>query len=1050
MRRVIAIANVIWMLAFGAAGTLSAQTVAEVRGTVTDNNGEPLVGVSVIEEGTMNGVVTDVDGTYLIKVPDTAVLLYDYMGFRQVKESVSGRGVIDVRMEEDSKFIDEAVVVGYGTMKRSDLTGSVSSVSAEDIENFKTGNVLEALGGQIAGVNITSADGTPGSGYNVLIRGVGTVNGDSSPLYIVDGFEVDNIDYIANQDIQSIEILKDASAAAIYGARAANGVVLVTTKSGRTAKATVSYSGSASFRELSKRLDVLGPYEFVKLQGERNPSNIPNYYMQGTDADGVPYRYQSLDDYIGLEGINWQDEAFRNTWSQNHDVSLSGGTDMTKYFVSFSHYDEDGIFLNSGYVKNSARVKLNQKIWKWLDLDLNMSYTNQNKYGLGTGGWVLRNIIAYRPTGGLNVTDEELLTSSADPGVDNSYNNHYNPLVTTRTSDIQNKTNTWVANASLTFKIIEGLTFKTSGSYNQSFSRNDYFYYEGSEYAARSGGPYGQSTMTLNNRWSVNNVLTYDRTFARKHRLTAMAGQEYQMSGSEYLRGQAKEFSEDILGVDKLSAGEPSLVETSRTDKKRLSFFARVFYSYDDRYMLTATLRADGSSVFAPGNRWGIFPSFAAAWTLSNESWLKDVPWIDNLKLRVGYGTVGNDRISNYLTSDIYAVGKFGWGTSSVTALTPNQLANPDLTWEGATTVNLGVDFSVFDGRLNLTVDAFQKDTKDLLLQQNLAYVSGWESQWQNIGKIRNRGLEISISSININRKNFSWSTDLNISFIKNTLVSLLDGTDYMLARTGFDSNNTNYDYIAIVGQPLGNMYGYVFDGVYQYSDFVISPDLSLTLKDGVVDNRSHIANADNLVPGFVKYKDMPTVDTDGDGVPDAGDGVITPDDRTVIGNGYPDWYGGITNTFHIYGFDLSFLLQFSYGNDVYNTTRFMTTKTTDNGLNMQAEVLDRWTPYHASNSVPSVTGMEMHDIYSRFIEDGSFLRLKNLTVGYSFPDRWINKTKISKLRLYLTGSNLFCLTKYSGYDPEVNGKSSPLMPGLDYCAYPKSRVYTIGLELTF
>ena len=1024
------------------------QTVTEVRGTVTDHGGEPLAGVTVIEEGTMNGVVTDVDGKYVIRVPSAAVLVYDYMGFRQVKESVSGRGVIDVSLEEDSKFIDEAVVVGYGTMRRGDLTGSVSSVSAENIENFRTGSVLEALGGQIAGVNITSNGGTPGSGFNVIVRGVGTVNGDSSPLYIVDGFEVDNIDYIANQDIQSIEVLKDASASAIYGARAANGVVLVTTKSGRESRATVSYSGSATYRVLSKRLDVLGPYDFVKLQVERNADNAPLYYNTGVDNNGVPYKYQSADDYIGMEGINWQDEAFRNTWSQNHDVSISGGSRTTKYFISFSHHDEDGIFLNSGYAKNAARVKLNQQIFEWLDLDLNINYTNQDKYGLGTGGWVLRNILAYRPTGGLNVTDEELLNSSADPGVDNSYNNHYNPLAATRTADIDRKTNTWIANASLTFKIMKGLTFKTSGSYNQSFVRDDYFYYEGSEYAARSGGPYGQSTMTLNNRWSVNNVLTYETSFNSRHRLTAMVGQEYQMSGSEYLRGQAKEFSEDILGVDKLSAGEPSLVETSRTDKKRLSFFARAFYSYDNRYMVTATVRADGSSVFARQNRWGFFPSFAAAWTLSNESWLQDVSWLDNLKLRAGYGTVGNDRITSYLTSEIYTVGKYGWGTTSTTALVPNQLANPELKWEGATTVNLGLDFSVFDGRLSLTVDAFQKDTKDLLLAQNLAYVTGWESQWQNIGKIRNRGLEISVRSINFDRKNFSWTTDLNISFIKNTLVSLQDGTAYMLARTGFDSNNTNYDYIAMVGQPLGNMYGYVFDGVYQNSDFVISPDMSIVLKDGVVDNSSHIG--ESPYPGYVKYKDLPTIDSDGDGVPDKGDGVISPDDRTVIGNGYPDWYGGITNTFHIYGFDLSFLFQFSYGNDIYNATRFVTTKTTDNGLNMQAEVLDRWTPYHASNAVPSVKGMTMHDIYSRFIEDGSYLRLKNLTVGYSFPEKWIGKARISRLRLYLTGSNLFCLTKYSGFDPEVNCKSSPLMPGFDYGAYPKNTSYTIGLEITF
>ena len=1030
--------------------TLSAQSKITVKGKVVDINGEPLIGVAVIEQNTSNGVMTDADGAYVITASKSGSLLFDYMGFKQEVRPVGGKTLINVTLEEDKTLLDEAVVVGYGTMRRSDLTGSVSSVSAKSIENFKTANVLDALGGQVAGVSITTTDGTPGSGYNIIVRGVSTVNGDSSPLYIVDGFEVDGIDHIANQDIASIEILKDASAAAIYGARAANGVVLVTTKSGRESRATVSYSGSASYRTLSKRLDVLDPYDFVSLQVERNIENAQNYYRNGSDYDGVPYRFQTAKDYIGLEGINWQDEAFQNTWSQNHDISLSGGTKTTKYAVSFSHFDEDGIFINSGYAKNAARVKLNQKVRDWLDLDINLSYTNQKKYGLGTGGYVLRNILVYRPTGGLRVTDDVLLNSSSDPGVDNSYNNHYNPLVATKTADLSTLTNTWGANGSLTFKITKDLRFKSSGSYTQAFVRDDYFYYSGSEQAARSGGAYGQSTMTLRNNWSVNNVLTYNGKFVKKHKVTVMAGQEFQMSGSEYLRGQAKQFAIEDLGVDKLNAGDlASLVETSRSDKKRLSFFARGFYNYDDRYMATVTFRADASSVFARGNRWGFFPSFAGAWTVSNEPWLKSASsWLENLKLRVGYGTVGNDRISSYMTSDIYTVVKVGQGMSQTGALLLNQLSNPNLKWEGSTTINLGVDFSVLNGRIGLTVDAFQKDTKDLLMQQNLSYISGWESQWQNVGKIRNKGLEISLKTININKKNFSWSTDFNISFIDNELVSLLDGTDYMQVRTNFDSNNTNNDYIAIVGQPLGNMYGFEFDGVYQVSDFIVTPDGNMSLKEGVVDNKAHTGVAPE--PGFVKYKDQLTVDTDGDGIPDKGDGKITSADRTIIGNGYADWYGGMTNTFHFYGFDLSIVTQFSYGNDVYNVTRFRTTKTTENGLNMLAEVKDRWTLHHASNSVPAVRGMTMHDIYSRFIEDGSYLRLKNVTLGYSFPSKWMSKIKVSKLRLYASANNLYCFTKYSGYDPEVNGKSSPLMPGLDNCAYPKNTAYTMGLEITF
>lgn len=1021
---------------------MSVQVMAQkgnvtVSGTVTDESGEPLIGVAVVEQGTVNGVLTDENGKYTISVAKAATLLFDYMGFAQVVQPVAGKTVVDAKLVEDTTFLDEAVVVGYGTMKRSDLTGSVSSVSSKSLENFKTGNVLDALGGQVAGVNITTADGTPGSGFNIIVRGVSTVNGDSSPLYIVDGFEVENIDHIANQDIASIEILKDASAAAIYGARAANGVVLVTTKSGREARATVSYSGSASYRTLSKRLEVLEPYDFVRLQIERNSSNEVMYVRHGNDYNGNPYRFQSIDDYKAVDGINWQDEAFQNTWSQNHDVSLSGGTKTTKYTVSFSHFDEDGIFINSGYIKNAARVKINQKVRDWLTLDFNMSYTNQNKYGLGTGGSVLRNILVYRPTGGINVTDEELLYSSSDPGVDNSYNNHYNPLVATRKADLDTKTNTWVANGSLTFQLYKGLTLKSSGSYTQVFVRDNYFYYDGSEQAARSGGPYGQSTITLRNNWSVNNVLTYNTTIDKKHKITAMAGQEYLFSGSEFLRGQAKEFALEDLGVDKLNAGDvASLVETSRQDKRRLSFFARGFYSYMDRYMFTATFRADASSVFARGNRWGFFPSFAGAWTASNEPWLKDVSWLDNLKLRVGYGTVGNDRISSYMTSDIYGVVKLGLGQSQTAALTLNSLSNPDLRWEGSTTLNFGLDFSVFKGRVGLTVDAFQKDTKDLLLQQNLSYISGWESQWQNIGKIRNKGLEISLKTINVDKKNFSWSTDFNISFIDNELVSLLDGTDYMQVRSNFNSNNTNNDYIAVVGEPLGNMYGFVFDGVYQYSDFVVTPDGDMSLKKGVPDPTSHLGQ--KPYPGFVKYKDI------------NGDGKINTADRTIIGNGYADWYGGMTNTFHFLGFDFSFLLQFSYGNDVYNITRYLTTKTTENSLNMLSEVLDRWSPYHASSKVPEVRGMTMHDIYSRFIEDGSFIRLKNVTLGYSLPSKLLSRIKVSKLRLYMSANNLYCLTRYSGYDPEVSVKSSPLMPGLDYGAYPKNTAYTMGLEITF
>lgn len=1049
MRQVKMLFSVIAAMMLMSVQSLMAQNNVKITGQVTDAEGQPLEGVAVMDSEKKTGTLTDAQGKYTFSVKEKSVLIFDYMGYTPVEIRLGGgRTVVNVSLEEDRTFLEEAVVVGYGTVRRSDLTGSVSSVSAKSLENFKTANVLDALGGQVAGVNITTTDGAPGSSFNIIVRGVSTINGESSPLYVVDGFEVEDISHISNNDIQFIEVLKDASAAAIYGARGANGVVLITTKSGSNARPVVSYNGAATYRSLANKLEVLKPYDFVKLQVDRDSKNSISYYMTGSDNNGNPYRYQTLDDYRGLDGIDWQDVAFHNTWSQSHDVSLTGGNAKSQYAVSFSHYDEDGIFKNSGFAKNSARIKFNQVITERLKFNVNISYSNQHKYGLGTGGYVLRNIIAYRPTGGLSVSDWELLNRAEDPGLDNSYNTSFNPLLATTTADINNVRNTWTANGALTWDIIKGLSFKTSGNFNQWTVRDSYFYHEGSQQSARSGGPYGGSSLSQSTIWAVNNVLTYQNKFG-KHRVSAMLGQEFQRNMSESVSAQAKEFTLGDLGVDKLSAGNvPSLAETSRTEKSRLSFFTRLFYNYADRYMVTATFRADGSSVFAKHNRWGFFPSFAAAWTLSNESWLKSEKWLTNLKLRAGYGTVGNDRIGSNTTLEIYAIQKVGIGSSQTAALVPAQLSNPDLRWEGSTTVNVGVDFSVLKNRIGLTVDAFIKDTKDLLMKRDLSFISGWASQWQNVGKIRNKGLEISLKTINVNKRNFSWSTNFNISFIDNKLVSLLDGTDHMFAHTNFDSSYTNNDYIAKVGESLGAMYGYIYDGNYQYSDFYDTVSGTRKLVEGVVDCTEHIGTA--VEPGMVKYKDLPTIDTDGDGIPDKGDGKITAADRTIIGNGYADFFGGITNTFHAYGFDFSFMFQYSYGNDVYNVTRLFGTRTSSTGTNMLTEVLDRWTPYHASNTVPAVEKKLNLDIYSRYIEDGSYLRLKNVTLGYTFPSKWMRKAKISKLRLYATATNLFCLTKYSGYDPEVNWKNSALMPGVDYGSYPKNRALTMGLEISF
>lgn len=1016
-----------------------------VNGVVLDETDTPLIGATIQVKNTQKGVITDFDGKFSIKANSNATLVVSYIGYQNQEIKLKGQKNLNLKLIPDNAMLDEVVVVGYGSMKKSDLTGSVSSVAAKSIEGFKTGSVVEALGGQIAGVQITQSDGTPGSGFDIKIRGIGTVNGDSSPLFIVDGFEVSDIDYLANSDIESIEVLKDASAAAIYGARAANGVVLVTTKSGKEGKPVISYNGSASYRDIAKKLDLLSPYEFVGLQMEINPTKYAtSYYQEGNDKEGNPYTFQTIDDYLNEPGVDWQNEAFKPTWSQNHDFSISGGTKETKYAASFSHFDENGIFTNSGYKKNAGKLRINQKINKSITFDATMNYANTVKDGIGTSGTggtlnVLSNLLRARPTGGNSISNEELLNSVFDP-LEISENQTYsqiNPIKQAEAVNNRRQAELWGVNASLTIQLIKNLTFKTAATYNTTNTRNDIFYGENSSQAYRSGGTYGSTQMQKDLRWSNSNTLTYRKKINKKNSFDVMLGHEFSFRSSELLYGQAKDFPFDDLGNDNLGLGAtPSRVSTSRSDKRLLSFFARGNYNFDNRYLFTATIRADGSTVFSTKNKWGYFPSFSAAWRISEEKFMKNITPISNMKLRFGWGTVGNDRITNYLSMDLYTESKYGVGNKQVTTLSPKQLANSNLKWEGSTTANLGVDLGFFENRLNLTADFFIKNTKDLLLAQNLAHVTGFDSQWQNIGKIQNKGIELNITSSNIQTRGFLWQTSLNISFIENTLKSLQDGTVAMYSATRFNSNFTGYDYVARVGSALGQIYGYAFDGVYQTSDFNMTPDGKMILKPGIPDMSEHAGRT--VEPGMVKYKDID------------GDGVITTADRTVIGNGLPKWYGGITNTFNYKNIDLSFMFQFNYGNDVYNATRMFNTQSQDERSNQLAEVADRWTTTHASNRVPSAKGYVKYELYSRFIEDGSFLRLKNITLGYTFPNKWTRKAYISRLRVYGTAQNLFCLTKYSGYDPEVNMKSSPLMPGFDWGAYPKSKVFTFGVEVQF
>lgn len=1018
-----------------------------VKGTVVDETDLPMIGATVMIKGAAGGTITDFDGNFTISAKKGQVIAISYIGYKTQEVKYTNQQKIAVKMVPDSKALDEVVVVGYGSMKRSDLTGSVSSIAAKDVKEFQSSSVLGALGGQIAGVQITQSDGGPGSGFNINIRGVGTMTGDASPLFIVDGFEVDNIDNIANADIESMEFLKDASSSAIYGARAANGVVMITTKSGKAGKPSITYNGSATYRKITKKLDLLTPYEFAKLQEDIDPKYADTYWTEGNDENGLPYRFQSLNDYIGVGGVDWQDATFNPTWSQDHNLSITGGDEATTYSLLFTRYNENGIFNNSGFDRTTAKFRVKQKIMKDITLDATINYAQTNKKGVGTtadsGRFnMLAQILSARPTGGLRLTDEELLSSAIDPVMleDGSSLAQVNPVIQTESVTNKKRAEMWSGNASLTWQIMKGLTFKTAATYNTTNSRVDRFFKDGSKEAFRNGQkPYGETQMIRDVRWTNSNNLTWKQKINKKNSYDIMLGHEISYRSSEFLLGQAMDFPFDHLGNNNLGLGAtPSKVNSDFNDKKLLSFFARGNYNYDNRYLLTATVRADGSTVFSKKHKWGFFPSFSAAWRVSEEAFMKDVEAVSNLKVRFGWGIVGNDRISNYLSLDLYENKKYGIGNSLTTVLTPKQIKNQNLKWEGSSSVNLGLDLGLFANRLSLSADFFIKDTKDLLLAQELAHVTGFDKQYQNVGKIRNKGMEFSISSTNIQTKSFTWNTNFNISIIRNELRALESGANYKTTRSGFDSNFTQDDYIAIVGSSLGAIYGYEFDGIYQSSDFYITPDHKYILKEGITNNTRY-TDAGGLRPGVVKYKDQ------------NGDGIITTADRTVIGNAIPKWYGGITNTFAWKGIDFSFMFQFNYGNDIYNATRLYATQSRNGRRNMLAEVADRWTETNASNLVPSTKGYVTNDVYSRFVEDGSFLRLKNVTLGYTLPKKWTQKAYIKRMRVYATGQNLFCISGYSGYDPEVStAGNNPMTPGLDWGAYPKSRVFTFGIDLQF
>lgn len=1042
----------------------------KVTGKVVDGDGLEVIGASVVVKGAAGvGTITDLNGTYSLTVNDASkdVLVFSYVGMASQEIKVNGRSQINVTLKSDAVLLDEVVAIGYATVKRKDLTGSVASVNSKELSKIPTSDVTQALAGRMAGVQVMQSEGAPGASISIRVRGGISITQSNEPLYIIDGFpSEDGMSTLDPAEIESIDILKDASATAIYGARGANGVVVITTKSGAQGggKATVTFDSYVGFKKIAKKLDVLSPYEFVKLDYERKVYDQTDS-QESWDAavksfETIYGKYSDIEaNYANREGIDWQDQTLgRTALTQNYRIGVSGGTDKLNYSMAYSYYDEEGAMVFSGSKKHNISFNLNSKVNDRLTVTARMSFDHMRVEGMGTseGGDrfnKMQHILQYRPTIGINGSDSDLLGDEDPLFVDDAGNVMQNPLLSAAEETKDKEYRTFQANGGFTFKIIKGLSFRNTTGMRYQIRRNDIFYGDKSVTGKRSSIN-GSIENIENGSFQTSNVLTYNWS-NESNDLTVMAGQEFVSKWTRNFKASASNFPNDEIGLGDLSLGLAGTPESYQNyDDKLLSFFTRVNYNYKEKYLFTASLRADGSSKFGKNNKWGYFPAFSAAWRMGEEEFIKNLNVFSDLKLRIGYGLAGNNRINSYQSLAIMGSVTYPNGDSTQSGYASNQVPNPELKWEANKTFNFGLDFGFFNQRLTISPEFYINRSSNLLLSAKLPDSSGYSSMVINAGETENKGIDLTINTVNIETKDFSWNTAITFSHNKN-LVKKLTGEEVQLWEASFGySQNTH---IIGVNQPLGQMYGYVTDGLYQVEDFDYdAATKTYTLKDGI----PYMGDKQNVQPGNWKFKNL-------DG---SADNKITESDKTVIGNAYPIFYGGINNNFTYKNFDLSIFFTYSYGNDVFNATKLTNTKSALDNKNVLdvANSANRWVlvndkgemitdpqelaAVNKGKTVASIIDNEVGDTYihSWAVEDGSFLKLSNVTLGYTFPKAWLKKLGVSKLRLYATGSNLFTWTKYSGFDPEVSTMGNGLTPGVDFGAYPKSRSFVFGINLAF
>lgn len=1053
-------------------GSLSAQTI---KGNVKDSNGEPVIGATVLEKGTKNNAtVTDIDGNFSIKLTGNNPLQISYIGMKTKTVETAGKSTINVKLEDETTNLEDLVVIGYGSVRRKDLTGSVATVNSEALAAVPVASVTEALTGKMAGVQITTTEGSPDADVKIRVRGGGSITQSNDPLLIVDGFPVESISDIPATDIEDITVLKDASSTAIYGSRGANGVILVTTKSGKSGKVNVSYNAYYSWKKVAKKMDVLSPYDYAKWQYElallKNENDLSSY----TDYFG---NYEDMDLYRNVEANDWQDIVYGRTGNTfNHNVNITGGTETVKYAFSYAHMNDKAIQIGSNYKRDNFSLKLNTKPTKNTTLDFQARYSDTDIRGGGandaTGVYDsdkrLKYAVIYTPIPLANLDESA--------GTDDDFGNLYNPVESQYDNDRKKERKTLNFAGAFGWEVFKNFKIRTEfgyddyNQYDQRFWGTTTYYVKNVPASGNQNKPAIRLTDTNRHRFRNSNTISYDFSKLIKntdHSLNFMVGHEYIITKERENMNEVHGFPEDYTAEQawKLSSqGTPYTIDDNYSaDDKLLSFFGRVNYNFKDRYLLTATFRADASSKFSEENRWGYFPSAAVAWRISSEPFMKSTQnWLDDLKLRLSYGTAGNNNIPTGQLSQMYESKATSWINGFTQYWAPSKImANPDLKWETTITRNIGLDFTLFKGKLSGSIEAYLNTTKDLLIQFPVAG-TGYDTQYRNMGETENRGVEFSFTWHAIDKKN--WGIDLygNLGVNKSEIKSLGSMQDFG-KNTAWASTEIGQDYWIAVGGQVGEIRGYQLAGRYEVSDFEGYDATTKTwkLKEGVPDASPIIGT---VRPGSIKLVDQPTEEG---GV---GNGVIGDEDNVIIGNVNPDVYGGFGLNAHAYGFDLSANFNFSIGNQVYNANKIEYTSTSKYQYRNMIDIMadgKRWT------NLDPETGMLCNDpvrlaelnanttmwspYMSKFVltdwavEDASFLRLNTLTLGYTLPQSLTKRVGINSLRFYCTAYNVFTITGYSGYDPESDCiRKDALTPGVDYSGYPRSRSFVIGLNLNF